>query len=325
MKDAAKLIVSILAILFATSLILNLAACGVLTQATEYSGDASALREEGVLNIKFEPDDIKNGFIYIRCSPDAIEDTAHKYVVSLQNKDDLDSKQGCGYYYQFTLNYFSDWIRCPLPFENTQLLVERYDAEKYDKAFEEDIEYAPSQVERISILGVGDYKKCIDNFNQKTALAYWTDEQEAEVNRLMNLGGIAATDNDEFAAETFVCFTNAKATNDRECARFTSDPDKKGQNRPCDKQYDILIHKGVLEKQKGMCSDLSAVYTVALRSRGIPCAFVEGVAQYNEAEGPHAWVLIADENGELNVISDPMRGIDRDADLTGEYTQISMK
>ena len=143
---------------------------------------------------------------------------------------------------QFTLNYLNDWIRCPLPYANTNMIVTEWDTDKYDEAFIADINYSPKKVETVSITGAGDYMQCVDNFNQKTALVYWTDEQEAQVTELLGLDDIEAADVDEYEIEAFMTFVSGNATNDREHTKFEYNYDKKGRNRPEDKQYDVLIH-----------------------------------------------------------------------------------
>lgn len=320
-----KILSGILVALALTALSVNLTACSADTQAVECNAETSVNYESGILDVKFTPADTADGFVYVRCNSEALNDETHRYVVSLQNADEPDSKTGSGIYYQFTLNYFNDWIRCPLPYANTNMIVTEWNTDKYDEAFTADINYSPKKVETVSITGVGDYMQCVDNFNQKTALVYWTDEQEAQVTELLGLANIEAADVNEYEIEAFMTFVSGNATNDREHTKFEYDYDKKGRNRPEDKQYDVLIHRGVLENHKGVCSDLSAVYTVALRSKGIPCIYCEGWAEYDGNSGQHAWVQVADENNGFTGIADPTRGIDRVTDGNGTYTLYAMK
>lgn len=197
-----KILSGILVAIALTALSANLTACSADTQAVEYNAETSVNYESGILDVKFTPADTADGFVYVRCNSEALNDETHRYVVSLQNADKPDSKTGSGLYYQFTLNYLNDWIRCPLPYANTNMIVTEWDTDKYDEAFTADINYSPKKVETVSVTGIGDYMRCADNFNQKTALVYWTDEQEAQVTELLGLGDIEAADVNEYEIES---------------------------------------------------------------------------------------------------------------------------
>ena len=101
-----KILSGILVALALTALSVNLTACSADTQAVEYNAETSGNYESGILDVKFTPADTADGFVYVRCNPEALNDEIHRYVVSLQNADKPDSKTGSGLYYQFTLNYW---------------------------------------------------------------------------------------------------------------------------------------------------------------------------------------------------------------------------
>lgn len=274
----------------------------------------------GPMNIRKSNETLKKGYIEIQLNQNKA-DANYKYIVWVYNPDDPNQV------YQFTLNNFEDWTMMPLPYIDQYIAIFQMTSDNYDKSFttskitENKLGFAYMNskytvpVETLAcfrISGVGDYKQNMDCFTNKTVWVYWEDDCEAVMlaDRLHEIYPVQR----EFELET-MHFVNWVIKYETE----------KIGNRAGDKYYDFIFNDETIIEGKGVCSDISAVYCIMMRSQGIPCQYIDGFAAGDKKdgtrfEGPHAWNMACND-GDFTAY-DPTNDIDF---ITQEYVVEQIK
>lgn len=277
------------------------------------SGDENQSLTVGVMDIRQSEASKKAGYIDIKLNDQLAEPGCTYIVWVYKEHEEVED-------YQFTLNNFTNWTMCPLPYNSQYLVIFKQNTTDYNASFliKEPMEnvlgfkfmnqtyMVPTKlVCCFQVDDVGNYLENEDCFIGKTTWVYWEDTSQM-VGAAKQLR--AEEENDALFAQNVCSWVEEQIEYDT----------AKLENRAQDKYFDYIVEDDTLITHRGVCSDMAGLMCVMLRSQGIPCQYVAGTVEGESKDGKHAWNEVY-RNGSIDRY-DPTNGhnfmegiIERDA------------